>query len=307
MISSPQLIEAESIGSIAVDSQSIARQGTIMGKTSRGIFIKSSSKWIVFISREPYRSPLTINLSDNEDPLQQATRSMPVQISPAGFSFSDLGLEISTRKAQIWLPNIPDDAALSNSERQSRLEVTSQRIMKEVNGSGLSSLLPYLVESPGSFHQSTETLSSIEGRILDIQREPVSPNHLPNAEKVFGLLGTGLGLTPSGDDFIIGFLLALNRWRDVLAPNSDLKSLNQQVVAAANHKTTTLSANLIECAASGLADERLIGALDWLMSGDAHNFRYIDELLAWGNSSGVDVFVGFSAALTLTQRGARKS
>ena len=301
MNSTMQLIEAKIIGSVAFDTQSLPRAGIIIGKTSRGIFIKSTIKWIIFISSESYRSPLTINLIDKEDSLRRLSSHMPVQISPAGFTFPDSGLEISTRNAQTWLPQSIDRPPLPRSERQVRLEKTSHRIFKKARGNGLSSLLPTLIESPGSFPPSTGDLSHIEEKILDVQRELVTSNDLLNAERVKDLLGSGNGLTPSGDDFILGLLLALNRWKDVLAPYSDLKSLNQQVVAAAYDKTTMLSANLVDCAACGLADERLIGGLDWLMCGDAHNFHTIDEMLSWGSSSGVDVFVGFAAALFFAQ------
>jgi hypothetical protein len=137
--------------------------------------------------------------------------------------------------------------------------------------------------------------------MLRLQEEMDSSNHLPNAETVTSLLGYGSGLTPSGDDFIVGLLLALNRWKGVLAPSGDLNTLNHRVVEAAYEKTTTLSANLIECAASGLADERLIAALDWLMSGNSRDSDFVDELLSWGNSSGMDVFMGFAIALSLPQ------
>jgi hypothetical protein len=59
-----------------------------------------------------------------------------------------------------------------------------------------------------------------------------------------------------------------------------------------------LSANLIECAALGLADQRLISALDCLIAGDQPGLEAIDQLLTWGSSSGADVFAGFAAALS---------
>jgi hypothetical protein len=110
-------------------------------------------------------------------------------------------------------------------------------------------------------------------------------------------LGAGGGLTPSGDDFILGFLLSLNRWKHALFPDVDVKNLNRQIITAAYQKTTTLSANLIECAALGWADERLIRACDSMMSAIHPNTQFLAPLLGWGNSSGVDVFVGFVTAM----------
>jgi hypothetical protein len=68
---------------------------------------------------------------------------------------------------------------------------------------------------------------------------------------------------------------------------------------SAEYYWSTLSANLIECATLGLADERLIEALDWLVSGRDQEATHIDELLNWGSSSGMDVFVGYVVALSV--------
>ena len=295
-------IEARSIGSIAFDAQSIPQQGSVIGKTSRGVFIKSSSKWLVFISRESFRSPLTINLHGKDDLLQKISNKTPVHISPRGYIFPDADLEVCTQYAQVWRSQKPAIPPLPAAERQRRLEDTSKRVMHRMNRGGLSSLLPNLIEAPNKYPISTQDLTQIEAKILEIQREMNAFNRLPNAENLSGLLGYGGGLTPSGDDFVIGFLLALNRWKEAISPTSNLKMLNQWLSAKAYEKTTTLSANLIECATFGLADERLINALDYLMAGNAQDSQSIEDLLSWGNSSGSDAYIGFVAAVSPSQK-----
>lgn len=297
-----KLTEARSIGSIAFDSQSIPQQGSVIGKTSRGVFIKSPSKWLVFISSESYRSPLTINLHEKDGSLQKVSNEMPVHISPRGYTFPDADLEIATQNASVWRPQNPDVPPLQAAERQKQLEDASKRIMHRMSGNGLFSLLPNLIESPSKYPLSTQKLARLEVKILEIQKEMNASNRLPNPETVSEFLGYGSGLTPSGDDFVIGLLLALNRWKDILTPSNNLNTLNQQLAAKAYKKTTTLSANLIECATLGLADERLINALDYLMAGNARDSHSIDELLSWGNSSGADAYIGFVAALSPLQK-----
>ena len=83
----------------------------------------------------------------------------------------------------------------------------------------------------------------------------------------------------------------------MLPPQENLDQINQEIVSAAYQKTTTLSANLIECAVQGLADQRLVAALDWLVSATGESMQVIERLLSWGSSSGGDAFVGFAAAL----------
>ena len=106
------------------------------------------------------------------------------------------------------------------------------------------------------------------------------------------LLGHGRGLTPSGDDFILGVLLLLSRYT-AARPSQDFAPL----IEAAYQKTTTVSANLLEAAARGLADERLIEVLEALMSAPGHGEESITALLGWGSSSGVDALAGMLTAL----------
>ena len=113
-----------------------------------------------------------------------------------------------------------------------------------------------------------------------------------------GLLGVGRGLTPSGDDFIIGLLLALNRWRVGSWPHSGLRRLNQEVTDAAYQRTTRLSANMIECAALGEADERLVAVADCISVGDPPEAECVSRVLGWGASSGTDALIGMAVAVT---------
>ena len=107
------------------------------------------------------------------------------------------------------------------------------------------------------------------------------------------MLGRGSGLTPSGDDCVLGLLLMLNRWQ----LDSDWHNLNQAVINTAYHKTTTISANLIECATAGQADERLLNVVDGIAVSSTSIDDCVECVLSWGNSSGIDALVGMVMAL----------
>jgi hypothetical protein len=111
-------------------------------------------------------------------------------------------------------------------------------------------------------------------------------------------LGLGAGLTPSGDDLITGFLLTANRWGERLVPTFDLAALNQEILAPARKATNSLSASLIQCAAQGQADERLILALDGIIAGAPDASACVTALAGWGSSSGFDALVGMAVFLT---------
>lgn len=113
-------------------------------------------------------------------------------------------------------------------------------------------------------------------------------------------MGVGGGLTLAGDDLILGLLLAYQRWGAVLNPVFDLAKLGEglnQAETCSTHKTTLLSANRIACASQGQADERLIHALDGIMTGNVTPHQCARDLSGWGNSSGCDALLGMTLAI----------
>jgi hypothetical protein len=110
--------------------------------------------------------------------------------------------------------------------------------------------------------------------------------------KLKDLIGLGPGLTPWGDDFLIGFLLLFNRLGLVEHTDPKLSTLNQQILEAASGKTTQLSVSLLTCAARGQADERLIAATDGLFPGGQVTDQDLADLLSWGSSSGEAALAG---------------
>lgn len=63
-------------------------------------------------------------------------------------------------------------------------------------------------------------------------------------------------------------------------------------------RTTRPSARLIECAAGGEADERLLEVADHVWSGLPSGAWALESALGWGTSSGVDALTGMALFLT---------
>ena len=85
----------------------------------------------------------------------------------------------------------------------------------------------------------------------------------------------------------------LNRWQR----SNAWRDLNQRVIEAAYQRTTTISANLIECAADGQADERLMKVVDGIVTGTPSIDECVNCILDWGNSSGIDALAGMAVAV----------
>ncbi|MFC2054289.1 DUF2877 domain-containing protein [Chloroflexota bacterium] len=265
---------------------------------SKGIYLRTSSRWLSFISCEPYRSPITINLNCDRIFLHQISSGMPVQISDEQMILPDARMIVSAQNSDVWNPPSPPSPPLPGAECIQILAYFAREALAQKPSLGLSDILPHLISWP-EIHKKLE-LNSLQKEILAIRPYILNREAAPFVSKLCNCLGVGAGLTPSGDDFVTGLLLALNRYKDVLWDRDDLDMINQSAVEAAYQKTTTLSANLIELASLGEGDERILKAIDWIMGGYSEGSGIVEDLLDWGSSSGVDVLVGFTAAITIT-------
>ncbi len=267
---------------------------------SRGIFMSFENNRMIFLSFEDYRGPLTVNLSGGVRLLSSLSSGEIATTSPDGISFPDSGISISTSNAEIWKPPVPVEPPLSVVDRINLIRALAFDMYRQMSPAGLSEMLPVLVDfSPENINR-TDRFQGMSTKINEIRNQIAQGEVLPLSQTIQSFLGWGSGLTPSGDDFVMGLLLSLNRWESVLRLGNNLSILNEQVIEAAYRCTTTLSANLIECAVLGLADERLIQAVDFLAVGINHQSDVISGLLSWGNSSGIDALVGIITAFSPT-------
>ena len=111
------------------------------------------------------------------------------------------------------------------------------------------------------------------------------------------LVGLGPGLTPAGDDWLAGWLLA----RHLGAGLTDLRTLSDLIRMTAAERTTTLSRALLECAAAGEADEAWHALLAAFMGGEAIERIMVlaHRILGHGATSGAAMLTGFAAGMAL--------
>lgn len=112
------------------------------------------------------------------------------------------------------------------------------------------------------------------------------------AEAVAALAGLGPGLTPSGDDLLCGYAVALHRLDRPEAP-----ALAAALAALDEDRTTPLSRHLLSWAARGVAGEHHLDWLDSVLRGAPDPAR-LERLLAHGATSGADWAAGALLALT---------
>lgn len=115
------------------------------------------------------------------------------------------------------------------------------------------------------------------------------------SQAVTALVGLGGGLTPSGDDFLCGFMAAVRACDPGLVEDRDelINGLNEE--AERNlQRTTQISAFLIRCAAQNFWPLPVMDLAEAL-AGDFEPaaLKALEELCGLGHSSGSDLATGF--------------
>lgn len=116
------------------------------------------------------------------------------------------------------------------------------------------------------------------------------------------LIGLGPGLTPSGDDFLVGALALL----DALAERKAHAALVRVIAAIPRGLTSALSECLLKAAAAGHVGENLSRAVSAIVSGMPD--QAVAAIRKIGHSSGWDVMAGILTTLhVVAMRDARPS
>ncbi len=281
-------------GRIASESLSEKPDAVVIGTTSRGVFLNLSSKWVIFLSTESYCGPLTLNLQGFDGVLHPIEAGMPVKIDERSIDFPTTGNRFHFEQAAIWrAPPLPPEFLPVDQRWNSLVDINRELSLMQKESLFADFLAALLDDNEGATTHSNginKTLNEMRMAILERKK-----GAFLNA--CGAVLGLGAGLTPSGDDLLSGLALALSRWGDVLLPDLGRGDIFADLITLAYEKTSLLSANLIECACQGQADERLVLALDGIMTGEHSPAQCAAALAGWGNSSGADALAGMALAV----------
>lgn len=115
------------------------------------------------------------------------------------------------------------------------------------------------------------------------------------------LLGLGIGLTPSGDDYLVGFLGAQLACRPTGSqPTAAVRELIQAVQTSARTATNAISAAAVMAAAGCRVRQEVSDVIDSALSGEAAALRTaLRTLVDIGSTSGTDITVGVVDSLSV--------
>ncbi|MBV7505508.1 DUF2877 domain-containing protein [Bacillus sp. sid0103] len=197
-------------------------------------------------------------------------------------------LAITVERAEKWESNLPDYPECSE-----RLSANLVKMKHYIHSQGKAGGMKPDTASKNIFVKEMSRLLNERSRALVYE---VSNNRGSNAlQSAAGLIGLGPGLTPSGDDYLVGFISTLHLPN---CPCHVFKELGEQIVKMAKPLTNEISYMALKKASIGSVRESLIHLLDSLVNGTENEMlQSLKNVLEIGSSSGTDIALGIVSGI----------
>ncbi|HEX5810335.1 MAG TPA: DUF2877 domain-containing protein [Anaerolineales bacterium] len=192
------------------------------------------------------------------------------------------GLRIHVTNAKLWHPR-PDWESLHARKNDILRLLTQLHISSDLK----TSFTAYLSRAADLHH----SVLPIPQSLVSSLSSALATADSASARKIASrLAGTGIGLTPSGDDFLMGAIYA--SW--IIHPAEAVHAFARDIASTAASLTTSLSAEWLRSAGRGEVGIRWHEFFESLLSGDPLHIRVaMENILQIGETSGADAFRGF--------------
>jgi hypothetical protein len=113
---------------------------------------------------------------------------------------------------------------------------------------------------------------------------------LLNPQKIKSLIGFGIGMTPSGDDFLVGLMASLK--------GSHYFNYFRKIIVKNLYRTNKVSGEFLRCASLGEFSATLA---ELIKAGNDHKppEKYLYKLFKKGHTSGIESLLGFLKGLEI--------
>ena len=215
---------------------------------------------------------------------------MTVLPSPDGFAIPSASINVDLTRAATWSPTLPAAARFRHAGELASIVATARRLAADLAPVG--GLAPLLIGGAGDGDPwLVRARVLVRAQLEALRTGDVTAALCPTID----LIGLGVGLTPSGDDYLVGLLAGLAATGHPARPD-----LAAAIAAQAPDRTTAVGAATLRHAADGAFSERLHDVLVAVAGGrlDAVTAA-IERATAYGATSGSDTLVGVFAALDL--------
>ncbi|MGD2252505.1 MAG: DUF2877 domain-containing protein [Anaerolineales bacterium] len=292
-------IPATGIGSFAKQVlTNTGFRGKLLAKTSQAIYLSDQIGQIVWLtdaSLPAHRRTVQVCLPDHElsQDLEVGRRKDRLLLG------EKLAIDLAPA-IDLTLPSPADTVPASLSEIEDALRGLLHHLGPCPQASGIGMLIPLLTTQPGgSPHISDRPADRLLARALDpFQRIVAACSRRDLAAAVREgekLLGLGPGLTPSGDDFLGGFLFALHWFACAFPDRFDIETqTTDALLDQAQRRTHPISLALLVDLAGGHGPEPVHTLMQRLLQAETASrlTSASSALVSIGASTGWDLVAG---------------
>jgi hypothetical protein len=245
-------------------------EGETIGETVKvfenTVYLKTRNDDLICLTSKDVKAPMNLNLNTPVDFLKLDCISKKAIRTPTGLKLETIVFD--TKNSKIYPTT--KDYEMKNGLRNRILFSVDEINILDTLGSILDNHSPFFNELSYSIRSISE---STQKRDL-----------MKLSNQLSGIVGLGNGFTPSGDDFIVGFLFCLNR-----------------ILLCTNHKdakfvimgnTNWASKKFIDYSQNGIVIEPLEMFVNFLLSGENETKFPLMDLIQVGKSSGIDACIG---------------
>jgi hypothetical protein len=238
------------------------------------------------------------------------TESMPVAVKNGNVIIGNRLSITGFKDAPIWRPDLTLPPETQAGKILDAVQMAVDMVDVYGKPEGFKPLLPYILrlvcpepERPpiGGWNPYAEmALPYFDGLIACFERG----NTEGAAEEASHLIGLGPGLTPSGDDFLCGFLGTLSLVSPFLGDQrKDIDDLNRRVISSINGRTNPISHAYIKHYARGKPSGSTSKMIQSLLDGTESSIEEsIKNVCRMGHSSGTDIALGVLTAFSIMYR-----
>ena len=245
-------------------------EGETIGETVKvfenTVYLKTRNDDLICLTSKDVKAPMNLNLNTPVDFLKLDCISKKAIRTPTGLKLETVGF--NTKNSKIYFSK--KDSQMKDGLRDRVLFYLDEINLIDISGSIIDNHSPFFNELSDSIRSISESTQKYELKKL--------------SEQLSCIVGLGNGFTPSGDDFIVGFLFCLNR-----------------ILSCSNHKyakfvivgnTNWASKKFIDYSQNDIVIEPLEVFVNFLLSGENETKFPLMDLLQIGKSSGIDASIG---------------
>ena len=283
----PQTItlQAETLPSPLAGLAGADARGSVLAAFDRSLYLDLDGQVVALASSDLSRGPIVITLR-HPGALPGVNTGEPVRLHAGRLQVGPV--EVDLRNATVWDPTLPPAGATARSAARS---VVIDELLTAATDESIAGLLGTRRDGGAPHSLLLASLSKGLGAIdawLSGRLDAASVSAIVGRE----VAGRGPGLTPSGDDLLVGIMLGAGVLPGAAGVCS-VQDVRDVLASAAMPRTTRISGAYLDAARHGWASEPWHALVRALASRPEHVRGAARRLLGIGETSGADTLTGF--------------